>query len=647
MCGIAGIVSLRRDAPPPPEARLRAGASALVHRGPDDEGFHREPGIGLAFRRLSILDLSGGHQPMSNEDGSVQVVYNGEIYNYRELSARLAAKGHRFKTRSDTEVLVHLYEENGADLVHELRGMFAFALWDSRRRVLLLVRDRLGIKPLFYCQRGDELLFASEIKGILAMLPQEDRAADEANLARFLSIGYFPGERTAFCGIRKLPPAHLLTCGDGGIATRRYWSLPQVVEDPGFTRDEAVRRLRELLEQSVRLRLISDVPLGAFLSGGVDSSCVVSLMRKVSPDPVKTFTIGVEDRDRSEVPVAKAVSQALGTHHHELVVTPDAIELVDQVVRSFDEPFGDPSAIPTFLVSRLARGEVTVALSGDGGDELFSGYTRYRSLRRLERVRWLPRNLRRVAADLLRRHGGGSFQAVRAGFFLARSLKTFPDDYLDSINSFEDPQVLGALNLEWIEAASRPWDSLPGPAGDPVEGAQRFDLENYLPEDILAKVDRMSMACSLEARVPLLDHRVVEFVAALPPAWKQTGPRPKALLLDAVGESLPPMVWNRAKRGFGIPLDRWFKTELREYLGDLLLGDRARRRGIWDPKGMESLLTAHWKGVWNLSEHLWSFLTLELWYRHYLDGLTASREVRSAESRVAGAVSGRTSEAPR
>jgi asparagine synthase (glutamine-hydrolysing) len=413
-----------------------------------------------------------------------------------------------------------------------------------------------------------------------------------------------------------------------------------VVEEPGFSREEAVRRLRELLVESVRLRLISDVPLGAFLSGGVDSSCVVSLMRKVSPDPVKTFTIGVEDRDRSEIPVAQKVSEALGTEHHELVVRPDAIELVDRVVRSFDEPFGDPSAIPTFLVSRLAREQVTVALSGDGGDELFSGYSRYRSLRRLECVRWLPRSLRRAAADLLRRQGAGSFQAFRAGFFLSRSLKTFPEDYLDSVSFLEGPQVLGALNREWIDAASRPWDSLPGPTGDPVEGAQRLDLQHYLPEDILAKVDRMSMACSLEARVPLLDHHVVEFVAALPPAWKQKGPRPKALLLDAVGGPLPKIVWNRPKRGFGIPLDRWFRKELREYMADLLLGERARRRGIWDAKGMESLLEAHRRGVWDLSEQLWSFLTLELWYRCYLDDRMPSREGRPLEFRVAGSLSG-------
>jgi asparagine synthase (glutamine-hydrolysing) len=363
-------------------------------------------------------------------------------------------------------------------------------------------------------------------------------------------------------------------------------------------------------------------------------------MRRVSSDPVKTFTIGVEDRDRSEIPEAKEVSEALGTQHHELVVTPDAVELVDQVVRSFDEPFGDPSAVPTFLVSRLARTQVTVALSGDGGDELFSGYARYRSLRRLDRVRWLPRILRRAAVDLLKRHGSNWFQAVRAGAFLSRSLKAFPEDYFESINFLVDPQVLGALNLEWIEAASRPWEDPVDPAGDPVEGAQRLDLHNYLPEDILAKVDRMSMACSLEARVPLLDHRVVEFVTSLPPAWKQNGTRPKALLLDAVGESLPRIAWDRPKRGFGIPLDRWFRKELREYVADLLLGPRARQRGIWNVRGMESLIEAHRRGVWNLSEQLWSFLTVELWYRHYLDERAPSREVSEGATRIAGAMAG-------
>jgi asparagine synthase (glutamine-hydrolysing) len=627
MCGIAGILSLRGPLADEADTRLRSAALALTHRGPDDEGFYRSGEVGLAFRRLSILDLAGGHQPMGNEDGSVQVVFNGEIYNYRELTERLKASGHVFKTRSDTEVLVHLYEEMGEDFARELRGMFAIALWDSRRHRLLLVRDRLGIKPLFYRQDGEELCFASEIKGILAMLPPEERRADHPSIARCLALGYFSGTRTAFEGIQKLSPAHRLVLQDGRQTLQRYWSLPALEEPPRISRSEAVQRLRELLEESVRLRLISDVPLGAFLSGGVDSSCVVALMRSVSPDLVKTFTVGFEVPEFNEIPVANLVASTLGTQHHSLVVRPDAVGLVDQVVSSFDEPFGDSSAIPTYLVSRLARRHVTVALSGDGGDELFAGYRRYRSLRRLGAVRWIPPALRKGMASILRKSGPDSFQAQRIGSFLKRSTKTFPEDYLDSVNYLLDPQASRALNPEWLDSFPEiRWEVGIGAVANPVEGAQRLDLQHYLPEDILAKVDRMSMACSLEARVPLLDHRVVEFVSSLPPAWKQSWDRPKALLLDAAGRSLPSEVWNRPKMGFGIPLSHWFRGELKEYLADILLGARARQRGIWNPAGMEALLKAHARGTRDLSAHLWSFLTLEVWWQKYLDPVGATGE---------------------
>jgi asparagine synthase (glutamine-hydrolysing) len=642
MCGIAGILSLQGPLGEEADARLRAAALSLAHRGPDDEGFYRSGEMGLAFRRLSILDLAGGHQPMGNEDGSIQVVFNGEIYNYRELTERLKASGHSFKTRSDTEVLVHLYEEMGDDFARELRGMFAIALWDSRRHRLLLVRDRLGIKPLFYRQDGKEICFASEIKGILAMLPREERRAEHSSIARCLALGYFSGTRTAFEGIQKLSPAHRLVLQDGRPSQHRYWALPAVEEPPRISRSEAVQRLRELLEESVRLRLISDVPLGAFLSGGVDSSCVVSLMRRISPDPVKTFTVGFEYPEFNEIPVANLVSSALGTEHHSLVVRPDAVGLVDQVVSSFDEPFGDPSAIPTYLVSKLARRHVTVVLSGDGGDELFAGYGRYRSLRRLGAVRWIPPILRKGMASFLRRTGPDSFQAQRIGSFLERSTKSFPEDYLDSVNYLLVPHVSQALNPEWLDSFPEiGWEVGTGTVGNPVEGAQRLDLQHYLPEDILAKVDRMSMACSLEARVPLLDHRVVEFVSSLPPAWKQLGDRPKALLLDAAGRSLPSQVWNRPKMGFGIPLSRWFRGELKEYLADILLGSRARQRGIWNPAGMEALLKAHARGTRDLSEHLWSFLTLEVWWQKYLDpvGVTGEGVYSGAASGVGREVS--------
>jgi asparagine synthase (glutamine-hydrolysing) len=599
----------------------------MRHRGPDDQGFHLEDGVGLAFRRLSILDLQGGHQPMGNEDGSVQVVFNGEIYNYRELASQLAARGHVFRTRSDTEVLVHLYEEKGPDLVHDLRGMFAFALWDRRRRSLLLVRDRLGIKPLYYRMDQDEIFFASEIKGILAGLPPGIREIDPASLRAYLVFGYLPGSRSLFKGIQKLPPGHLLECREDGIVLRRYWSLPPVDPSPPFSRREAIARLGSLLEESVRLRLISDVPLGAFLSGGIDSSCVVALMRRLSPDPVKTFSIGFKEEDFDELPVARQVAAALGTNHHELLVGPDAVAMADQVVASFDEPFADASAIPTYLVSRLARTQVTVALSGDGGDELFAGYPRYRGLGRLRRLRRIPAPVRRALGWGTRRFSHNA--ALRLAGALERSLRPYPLDYLDSMNHLCGPGVVAALDPEVLPTEGSGWDmEIQGFAGDPVEGAQRLDLLHYLPEDILAKVDRMSMACSLEARVPLLDHHVVEFVCSLPPAWKQQGDRPKDLLLEAAGAKLPDSVWNRPKRGFGIPLAHWLRVELKDLLSDTLLDRQAGQRGIWNPAGMEALIRLHASGSWDLSPQLWQFLMLELWHRKYLDGASQAATPR-------------------
>jgi len=619
VCGIAGILSFDGTLPDEADARLRAAADALRHRGPDDAGLYRQAEIGLAFRRLSILDLAGGHQPMSNESGTVQVVFNGEIYNYREITQTLANRGHRFRTRSDTEAIVHLYEEVGEDFVHQLRGMFAIALWDARLRKLILVRDRLGIKPLFYRMEPKELVFASELKGILATLPPSIRRLDEESLAQYFRFLYLPGEHTIFSGIRKLLPAHLMVCQGGKVSLRRYWSLPPADPSPGFGRGEAVERLRSLLEESVRLRLISDVPLGAFLSGGIDSSCVVALMKKVSKDPVKTFTIGFQEKEFNEIPIARKVAEALGTEHRDLIVRPEAIGLVETVVAGFDEPFGDSSAIPTYLVSRLARAEVTVALAGDGGDELFAGYNRYRSLTRLDSLRRLPRGLRRAGSFVLDKVGSASFAAARLGGALRRSLVAFPQDYIDSVDFLSDPRAAAAVAPAWREAAAKAgWGLAVDGWLDPVDGAQRIDLHNYLPEDVLAKADRMSMACSLEARVPLLDHRVVEFVASLPPEWKRHR-SPKNLLVEAAGRDLPRDVWDRPKKGFGIPLSHWFRNELADYLKDLCLGESARRRGFWDPRGMESLIGAHQRGAGDYSEHLWAFLTLEIWHRKYLD----------------------------
>ncbi len=632
MCGIAGFASAggAGDAGPgAPGAADRAAADAAVvrrmcdairHRGPDDEGVFVAPGVGLGMRRLSIIDLATGHQPIGNEDATVQVVFNGEIYNYRELTRELADRGHRFATASDTETIVHAYEEWGEDCFRRLRGMFAIALWDGRAGALFLARDRAGIKPLHYGTFGGRLVFGSEIKSLLAagVAPELDVDA----LDHYLSFLYTPPDRTIFRGLRKLLPGHLLRWSAGRARVSRYWTLPPSESFTGGEA-EAAETLRDVLADAVRCHLLSDVPLGAFLSGGVDSSLVVGLMARASSRPVRTFSIGFDEPEFDELEHARLVARHFGTDHHEFVVRPDALAILDDLISHFDEPFGDSSAIPTWYVSQVARKHVTVVLSGDGGDELFGGYDRYFPHPRVaafDRLH-LP-GARRIAAAAASRLGHGT----RGKNFLRHVARDARGRYLDSIAFFHpdektallapevaariagpDPET--ALGRRFDAHASLPWTSQ----------MMRFDFETYLPEDVLVKVDRMSMAHSLESRVPLLDNHVIDFAATLPARLKINGTRRKHILKEAAVRLVPRSILERRKQGFGIPIGHWFRGGLRDLFHDVLLSPTARQRGYFRPEFVEAVVAEHMAGTRDHTLRLWSLVVFELWHRQYLD----------------------------
>ena len=609
MCGIAGFVGRegdRRGA----ERELAAMCRAIRHRGPDDEGHFVAPGVALGMRRLSIIDVGGGHQPIANEDGSIQVVFNGEIYNHRELRAGLATRGHRLATRSDTECLVHLYEERGDDVVHPLRGMFAFALWDARRSRLLIARDRVGIKPLYYWEWPGGLAFASELRSFLA-LEDFPRSLSRDAIAQYLALGYVPDPECIFAGVRKLAPGHRLSWERGsGVTVTRYWS-PVRAEVPGIDAQEARGELRRLLDDSVRHHLESDVPLGAFLSGGIDSSTVVALMARRMDRPVKTFSIGFDEQAFNEAPHAAEVARALGTEHTELIVRPDADALIEEVIRAFDEPFADSSALPTLLVSQLARREVTVALSGDGGDELFGGYTRYTEL--LGRRELAPTGVRALLGAAARRLPHlvpGRNRLVD----LSRSRRgRYAATVASPLHSSE-----GGIARDAIASLGAPLDALLSPWFD--EAAERdfptqmtlVDLLTYLPGDILTKVDRASMAVSLEARVPLLDHHLVEFAVSLPSSLKLRDGTGKWILREAIRGIVPDTVLTRPKQGFALPLARWLRGALRHRVDSLLRSD-ARIAEFVDARALARIALEHRIGRRDHSAMIWRALVLELW----------------------------------
>jgi asparagine synthase (glutamine-hydrolysing) len=626
MCGIAGFADLTAVAGRSLESdrsRVKAMCDVMRHRGPDDEGFHVEPGVALGMRRLSIIDLATGNQPMRNEHGTIHVVFNGEIYNYRELRDALEAHGHRFATSSDTETIVHGYEEWGEQVFSKLRGMFGIALWDARTRTLLLARDRAGIKPLYFAEGAGRLFFGSEAKCVLAN-PEVDRRLDAAALDHYLAYQYTPRDGSIFRGVRKLRPGHYLKAASGTVTTAQYWQLP--TDRTGtFRGDErdALAELRTVLADAVRSHMIADVPLGAFLSGGIDSSIVVALMAQASDRPVKTFSIGFEEAEFDELPHARRVAQHLGTDHHEFVVRPDALGILDRVVWHFDEPFADPSAIPTWYVSEMARRHVTVVLSGDGGDELFGGYTRYVPHPRVTSFdRLAPVVGRAVAAAAWRALPHGA----RGKNFLRHVARDRQGRYVDSVTFYHaderrallSPAVraeLGDWNAE--RAFSSPFDRF---RDLPLQAQlMAFDFETYLPEDCLVKVDRMSMAHSIESRVPLLDHLVVEFAASLPATLKMPGGRLKHLLKQLAFSLVPREVLDRPKQGFGVPVARWFRGELRDAFGDILGSPLARQRGYFDAGFVNRVLAEHLSGARDHSRQLWMLLVFELWHRQYVD----------------------------
>jgi asparagine synthase (glutamine-hydrolysing) len=578
---------------------------AIRHRGPDDAGYHTAPGVAIGMRRLSIIDLPGGSQPIGNEDGSVQVVFNGEIYNYRELRTELIAAGHRFRTDSDTEVLVHLYEERGERLVHSLRGMFAFAVWDAKRQRLLLARDRLGIKPLYYWGTPQRLAFASELKSLQRLEGFPSRI-DPRAVGQYLALGYVPEPDCIFGGVRKLRPGYFLTWEKGReVEVSRYWS-PAVAENSCITEADAAAELRRLLTEAVRYRLIADVPLGAFLSGGVDSSAVVAEMGRQMERPVRTFSIGFEEPEYNEAPHAAAVAAALGTEHTELIVTPDADALVERVIAAFDEPFADSSAIPTLLVSELARKHVTVVLSGDGGDEIFGGYTRYFDFAR----RNVPHGLlgRRRLLELSRSFRGRYAGMVAVPLAVAEGGIANPE-VADAAGSLED------LFAGWFHQFGK---------RDELTQITLVDALSYLPGDILTKVDRMSMAVSLEARVPLLDHPLVEFAASLPAAFKFRQGQGKWIFRKAVADLVPPPVLRKPKQGFGVPLDVWFRGPLRHRIDRLLRSDAPVREYV-DGAALTRLADEHQRARRNHAGVLWRALVLNMW-------LESSRRAESESS---------------
>lgn len=619
MCGICGFAgtSLTQEAA---RARLQAMCAVMVHRGPDSDGFWHGGSVGLGMRRLRVIDLETGEQPIANESNTIQVVCNGEIYNYRRLRRDLEAKGHRFRTKSDVEVLVHLYEEGGEAFVRELEGMFAFALYDGAADRLILGRDRLGIKPLYYYWDGRRLVFGSTVQAIVAD-PSVPRRLDPAALCLYCSLLYIPEPASIFRDVRKLPPGHLLIHAGGSFRLHRYWDVEEVARRaPG---DDSEAELRALLKDVVQDHLVSDVPLGVFLSGGVDSSAVVAMMALGGQERIKTFSIGFEEEEFNELHYARLVSRAFGTDHCEVVLRPDVFSMVDRVVDHLDEPMGDASCIPTYLVSQVARSRVTVVLSGDGGDELFGGYDRYHWHRLRERYRRLPDPVRRALRGAAG-WGGSARLSKRVRSFLARAEESFPRSfYHDSVN-ITDAIKAEVLHPDLLRAAdsTEPFERLRRPT-DTLDNMQLIDLKLYLPDDILFKVDRMSMAHSLEARVPLLDHRFVEFCYSLPSSVKIHGNRRKHIFKNAMRGVLPPEILRRGKRGFGIPLNRWFRAELRDPLRDVLQDRRTRERGWFNAPAVDAAIAEHLAGVGDRTNLLWGLFVLELWSRKTLDGAAA------------------------
>ena len=624
MCGLTGIYNYK-SLETVSERVLRAMNDTLVHRGPDDEGFYVSNEIGLGHRRLSIIDLASGHQPMTNEDRTVWVVFNGEIYNFTELHDYLEGKGHQFKTRSDTEVIVHLYEEKGEECFRELRGMFAIAIWDQRKKQLLLARDRVGKKPLFYCHDRSGVAFGSEIKAIL-QVPGVSRDIDLQALSDYFSFLYVPAPKSIFKSIRKILPGHYLVVSPNGLREAKYWDL-SFAETDNVGEEQWCERLLDTLQEAVQIRLMSEVPLGAFLSGGVDSSSVVAMMQGAMVGPVITSSIGFEEKDFNELPYARSVASQFGTDHHEQIVRPDAVAVVEKLAWHYDEPFADSSAVPTYYVSKVAREHVTVALSGDGGDENFAGYRRYYFDQRENWIRglipsrirqplfgalasaypkadWAPRVFRGKATlqNLARCPIAAYFRSVSACQSELKSQLLHPDVQRE-LGDYDSLDVLRA----YYDGAD---------TDDPLSRVQYVDIKTYLTDDILAKVDRASMAVSLEVRAPILDHKFMELAARIPSSLKLRGIQGKYILKKALNRRLPDSILYRKKMGFAVPLADWFRGELKEFSAETIFSNS--ERAPLNRSAVAAIWNEHQRGFRDRSTELWTILMYQLWERNFL-----------------------------
>jgi asparagine synthase (glutamine-hydrolysing) len=644
MCGIAGIVAsdrLRDDE----RVRVTSMRDVMQHRGPDDAGLYVDELAALGHRRLSIVDLASGHQPLANEDDSVWITYNGEIYNHADVRPELEAAGHRYRTRSDTETIIHAYEEWGDSCVDRLRGMFAFAIWDAPKRRLLLARDRLGIKPLYWALTNGRLLFGSEIKSILesGFIRAE---ANEAKLPEQLSTRYLSGSETLFKGIYRLLPGHTLVFQDGTVKIRAYWDIPVARQDAHVARltdIEAVRRFRDLLEESVRIRLMADVPLGMFLSGGLDSSAIAALMARMIDRPLQTFSVAFKERAFSELGYARQIATAINADVHEVVIDDqDFFDALPRMVWHEDEPIAHPSSVPLYFVSALARDHVKVVLTGEGSDELLAGYGKYpRAL-----LNWSASAAYSILPDALRAWIAGSLvprlparlhrYARRSFLAMPRTPEAMFFDNFAAIGLQRQRMLLNSRLAGTPEQAygpSRGYFDVPNGTSTVLDRLLYVDLKTYLVE-LLMKQDQMSMAASIESRVPFLDHRLVEFAAALPSRLKLRGFKTKWILREAVRDLLPPEILSRPKMGFPVPFSLWMRGEWNGLARDVLLDTRSRQRGIIDPPAVERLLDAHAATETEAGETLWTLLNLELWYRTFIDGEGIQSLPRGSSRRV-------------
>ena len=625
MCGIAGFISKTNDRNDERMSRLDAMCCVITHRGPDEQGTAIEGRAAMGMRRLSIIDLATGQQPIYNTDRSKLIVFNGEIYNYRELKADLECRGYKFRTNSDTETIIHAYDEYGSDCVNLLRGMFAFAIWDEREQSLFIARDRVGKKPLFYTVTpGGEFVFGSEMK-VLLEHGGVTREIDHGAMDAYLTFGYVPEEMCIFKGVSKLEPGHFLIFKNGAVRTEKYWDFDYSGETLTETEDEIAIDLLDKLRDAVSVRLISEVPLGAFLSGGVDSSAIVGLMSQIMDQPVKTFSIGFNEDSFDELKYARLAAGHFKTDHHEFILTPDFVDVVDDLVWHFDEPFADSSALPTYMVSKLAREHVTVILSGDGGDELFAGYTRYVTDRKRGGLERLPHAIRR---NLIRPLSEALPHGARGKNYLFNISLDAAGRYIDSISHFNGPRKRKLYSDEIktkmngsFERGEKLYRQIAGSmsSDDAVENLLYLDSKTYLPSDILTKVDRMSMASSLEARSPLLDHKLIEYVTRIPSAMKLRGAETKYIFKKAIREFVPHEILHREKQGFGVPIGDWINLQLKERITSDLSDGRSMTRGYFDAKYINLLLDEHRRGRRDHSHALWTLWMLGLWHRRYRD----------------------------